>query len=223
MKTSASPGFARSISAARWLPALGATSLSLGLAACASGPLVEAQWRSVDTPPAYLHGLNVLVVCETGETVYKRLCEDRVATELGARGAVPVIGAGSPVAPIGGPVPAPGAINAQVAESVRASGAKAVFSVTVSPSSARVSQGVSVGVGGFGFGRGSAVGLGVSAPIGGGHVSTGYSAEARLTDVASSRLLWTARTSTPPSSDANAQLAELTKSAVDAAFGAGLF
>jgi hypothetical protein len=209
--------------ATRWLTTLASGGLVLGLAACASTPLVEAQWRSVETPPGYLHGMSVLVVCQTGETVYKRLCEDRVATELGARGAVPVIAASMPVPLVGGPVPAPGAADAQVAESVRASGAKAVFSVTVSPSSTRVSQGVSVGIGGFGFGRGSAMGLGVSAPIGGGQVSTGYSAEARLTDVASGRLMWTARSSTPPSSDANAQLADLTKTSVDAAFGARLF
>jgi hypothetical protein len=195
----------------------------LALAGCASAPLVEAQWRSVETPPAYLRGVSVLVVCETGETVYKRLCEDRVATELGARGALPVIAASPPPPLTGGPVPAPGALEAQVDGSVRASGAKVVFAVTISPSSTRVSQGVSVGIGGVGFGRGSAFGLGVSAPIGGGQVSTGYSAEVRVTDVASGRLMWTARSSTAPSSDANAQLAELTKTSVDAAFHAGLF
>jgi hypothetical protein len=200
--------------------------LLLALAGCAS-PVVDAQWRNVDLAPAYLRGATVVVSCETGETVFKRICEDRVMTELGARGAVPVLasdpGAGTPVPPVGAAVPTAGVSDMQYLPGARAAGAKAVFSVTVGASSTRVSQGVSVGIGGFGFGRGSAVGLGVSAPIGGGQVSNGYSAEARVTDVASSRLMWTARTSTPPSSDVDAQLGDLAKTAVDAAVGAGLF
>jgi len=85
------------------------------------------------------------------------------------------------------------------------------------------SGGVSLGIGGFGFGRHSAGGVGVSAPIGGGQVSSGYSASSRVTDVASGRLMWSARATTPPSSDINAQLADLSKTVVDAAQKAGLF
>ena len=105
----------------------------------------------------------------------------------------------------------------------RESGAKAVLSVTLGLSSQSVSQGFSVGIGGFGFGRHSAGGIGVSAPIGGGQISQGYSANGRVTDVASGRLMWTARASTPPSTDVNAQLADLSKSVLDAAASAGLF
>ena len=98
-----------------------------------------------------------------------------------------------------------------------------MFSVTVGLSSQSVSQGVSIGIGGFGFGRHSAGGIGVSAPIGGGQVSQGYAASGRVTDVASGRLMWTARASAPPSSNINEQFAELSKSVLDAAGSAGLF
>ena len=105
----------------------------------------------------------------------------------------------------------------------RDTGAKAVVSVAIGPATQAVSQGFSIGIGGFGFGRGGGGGVGVSAPIGGGRVDTGYAANGRVTDVASGRLMWTARASAPPSKDANAQLADLSKSVLDAAAGAGLF
>ncbi len=95
--------------------------------------------------------------------------------------------------------------------------------MSVGVSSQTVSPGFSLGIGGFGFGRHSAGGVGVSAPIGGGQVSSGYSASSRVTDVASGRLMWSARATTPPSSDINAQLADLSKTVVDAAQKAGLF
>jgi hypothetical protein len=98
-----------------------------------------------------------------------------------------------------------------------------VFSVSVGLASQSVSPGFTVGIGGFGFGRHSAGGIGVSAPIGGGQVSQGYAANGRVTDAASGRLMWTARASSPPSSDVNQQIAELSKSVLDAAGAAGLF
>ena len=66
-------------------------------------------------------------------------------------------------------------------------------------------------------------GVGVSAPVGGGKVTSGYAANGRLTDAASSRLMWTARAAATPSSDVNAQLADLAKALLDAADKAGLF
>ncbi len=95
--------------------------------------------------------------------------------------------------------------------------------MTVAVAANDVSPGFSIGIGGFGFGRGSAVGASVAAPIGGGRVTTGYSANARVTDVASGKLVWTARATTPPSSDVGAQVTELSKTVVGAADKAGLF
>jgi hypothetical protein len=187
------------------------------LAGCASS-VVDVQWRNVETPPNYLRGATVLVSCETPDFVIKRVCEDQVAADLAARGAVPTVPAPGSVAPA-----QPGAGDVQYLPSARSMGAKAVLSVTVGLSSQKVDPGMQLSIGGFGFGRYSAGGVGVSAPVGGGQVSSGYSANGRVTDVSSGRLMWTARASTPPSSDVNAQMAELSHSVLDAAGKAGLF
>jgi len=194
-----------------------AAALPLMLAGCAS-TVVDTQWRNVELPPNYLRGATVMVSCETRDELLRRICDEQVAAELSAHGAVPVFAAPGTVAAI-----EPGIADAQYLPAARGSGAKAVFSVTVGASSTSVSPGVMVSVGGFGFGRNSAGGVGVAAPVGGGQVSNGYSANGRVTDVASGRLMWSARASTPPSSDVNAQVADLSKSVLDAAGKAGLF
>jgi hypothetical protein len=191
--------------------------LPLMFAGCAS-TVVDTQWRNVELPPNYLRGATVMVSCETRDELLRRICDEQVAAELRAHGAVPVFAAPGTVAAI-----EPGIADAQYLPAARGSGAKAVFSVTVGASSTSVSPGVMVSVGGFGFGRNSAAGVGVAAPVGGGQVSNGYSANGRVTDVASGRLMWSARASTPPSSDVNAQVADLSKSVLDAAGKAGLF
>ena len=199
------------------LRAVAAAAVGALLAGCAT-TTVDAQWRSVELPAGYLHGATVLVSCETREMVLKRICEDQVMADLSARGVRPVLPAPGSVAAV-----QPGVLDLQYLPAARDSGAKAVLSVTVGLASQRVSPGLSIGIGGFGFGRYSGGGIGVSAPIGGGQISSGYAADARVTDAASGRLMWTARASTPPSSDLNAQLAELSKSVLDAAGTAGLF
>lgn len=194
--------------------ALGAAAL---LAACASTG-VDAQWRSTELPASYLRGATVLVSCEAADAVLQRLCEDRVMTELGARGARPVLAAPGTVAAV-----ERGVVDMHYLPAARERGAKAVFSVTVGLASQRVSPGFSIGIGGFGFGRHSAGGLGVSLPVGGGEISAGYAANGRVTDVASGRMLWTARAASPPSTDVNRQLADLSKAVLDAAARDGLF
>ena len=190
---------------------------TVALAGCASTQ-VDAQWRNVDLPPNYLRGAVVLVNCETGEDVVRRICEDQVAADLGARGVHAVLAPPLPASA------APGGVSdMQYLPAARDSGAVAVFSVSVGLSSQRVSQGVQVGIGGFGWGRGGGGGVGISAPIGGGEVSSGYAASGRVTDVKSGRLMWTARASSPPSSDVNAQMAALSHSVLDAAGASGLF
>jgi hypothetical protein len=194
-----------------------ATLLALSIVGCATSN-VDAQWRSTEMPNAYLRGATVMVSCESSEAVLRRICEDRVMADLSARGVRAVL-------PEPGTVEAmrPGVADVQYLPAARASGAKAVVSVTIGVATQSVSPGMSVSIGGFGFGGHSAGGVGVSAPIGGGQVSAGYAANGRVTDVTSGRLMWTARASTPPSSDANAQIAELSTAVFDAAGKAGLF
>jgi hypothetical protein len=68
------------------------------------------------------------------------------------------------------------------------------------------------------------MGFGMSAPIGGaGPAETGYAATASLTDVASGRLMWSARASASPSSDVGQQLSALAMLLLDAARQAGFF
>jgi hypothetical protein len=68
------------------------------------------------------------------------------------------------------------------------------------------------------------VGFGVSAPLGGGGpAETGYGATASLTDVASGKLMWSARASAAPSADIAQQLGTLANQLLDAARQAGLF
>ena len=185
---------------------------------CASTTL-DAQWRDAQLPASYLRGAKVLVTCEAGDLTLKRICEDQMVAELTARGATTVItDVSADVAGVRPAVP-----DAQYLPAARSSGAKAVLSMSVGVSSQAVNPGWSIGVGGFGFGRHSAGGVGVSAPLGGGGVTAGYSASSRVTDVASGRLMWSARATTPPSSDINAQLADLSKTVIDAAQKAGLF
>ena len=66
-------------------------------------------------------------------------------------------------------------------------------------------------------------GVGIEVPAGGAQLSTGYAAIGMLTDMASGRMMWSARATTPAQSNVNAQLAELAKAVVGAAQQAGLF
>jgi hypothetical protein len=204
-------------------PARGAAAVAIAavvaVAAGCAAPTLDAQWRDPQVPGSYLRGAKVLVTCEAGDVTLKRICEDQLVAELTARGATTILTDVS--ADLNGVRPA--VPDAQYLPAARSSGAKAVVSMSVGVSSQTVSPGWSIGIGGFGFGRHSAGGVGVSAPIGGGQVSAGYSASGRVTDVASGKLMWSARASTPPSNDINAQLANLSKTVVDAAQQAGLF
>jgi hypothetical protein len=189
----------------------------LALAGCAT-TVVDSQWRSVELPAAYLRGTAVMVSCETHDDMLRRICEDQVAADLARHGVTPVFAAPGTVA-----AAQPGVADAHYLPAARALGATAVLSVTVGASSTSVSPGMMVSVGGFGFGRHSAGGVGVAAPVGGGQVSNGYSANGRVTDVATGRMMWAARASTAPSSDVNAQLSDLSRTILDAAGQAGLF
>ncbi|HET6599219.1 MAG TPA: hypothetical protein VFG60_04585 [Burkholderiaceae bacterium] len=193
------------------------TALTTLLAGCASTTL-DAEWRNTQLAPGYLQGARVLVSCEATEPVLRRICEDRLATELAAQGVVPVLARSA--AASSGVVVAP---DAQALGAARTHGAKAVFVVSLAAASRNVSPGFSIGLGGFGLGRHTGGSIGVAVPVGGGDVTTGYSANGHVTDAGSGRMMWSARASAPPSSDLNAQVAELAKTVVDAADKAGLF
>jgi len=206
---------------ARALAAAAATAAALASAGCAT-TRVEAQWADPQFAGKSLRGEKVLVVCEANEVVIRRICEDRVAAQVTASGATPVIG---PVDLTVGPPPA----NDRTLAAARGAGAKAILGSTIAPEITVVNPppSVSFGFGGIGFGGGSrtatGAGVGVGMPVGAGQASQGYGANVVLTDVATGRLMWTSKVSAPASGDVNTQVADLARVAVEAAQKAGLF
>ncbi len=186
------------------------------LAGCAS-PQLDARWRDPGLSGNFLRGARVLVACDAAELVIRQICQDRLANEVATRGATPVF------VPAGTAIATDRSVDAQLLPAARSAGAQAMMVMTVAVAVNDVSPGFSVGIGGFGFGRHSGVGLGVEAPIGGGRVTAGYSANGRVTDVANNRLVWTAKATSPASSDVDAQMTELSRLVLSAAGKDGLF
>ena len=189
------------------------------LAACASTPQVSAQWTDPQLPvqSQLLRGARVLVACEAADLAVRQVCQDRLAAEVVARGSTPVAVAANTTLAIDRP------LDAQLLPVARSANAKAVLVLSIAAGLSDVSPGVSIGLGGFSFGRGGGGGVGISAPIGGGRVMTGYSANGRVTEVAGGRLLWTASAAAAPSAGLDAQFTALAKAVLDSAEKAGLF
>ena len=205
------------MAANRKLHALLCATLAAGIAGCASTRL-DAQWSDPQLAPNSLRGARVLVVCEAYDLAVKRICQDQMAAEVVARGGTAVPGpdaGGAPVRPLN---------NDQYLGAARDANAKAVLTHSVTTADVSSGSGVSIGLGAFGFGGGGVRGgAGVSMPVGGQQTNTGYAMNSRVTEVASGKLLWTAKASASPSSDVSAQLNELNKAVFAAADKAQLF
>jgi hypothetical protein len=211
-----------------WLPArisAVATALVaalLALGGCAASA-VNAQWSDPQFAGKSLRGAKVLVACQASDLTLRRVCAERTAAKLSALGAVPL------PAPDGGdPGGNPPSDTEALLQAARSAGAVALWRTTVTPEVTVAAPGpsIGIGIGGFGGGyrSGGGVGFGVSAPLGGaGAVETGYSASASLTDVASGKLMWSARATAAPSSDVGQQLSTLATLLLDSARQAGLF
>lgn len=199
---------------------LGGLGAALLVSACATRH-VEAEWSDPQFAGQSLSGAKVFVVCQANDLALRRVCADQVAARLVEFGATPLL---APDAADATASPTPGADVA----AARAAGAAVVFRATLAPEVTVVPPGPSVGisVGGISVGRRSAggVGVGVGVPIGEpGPPRTGYSANGAFTDVATGRLMWTARTTAPPSQDVPAQIDTLAGHLLEAARKAGLF
>ncbi len=197
------------------------TLFSLLLAGCA-GSRINAQWSDPQFAGQPQRGAKVLVACQASEPTLRRICADRMAAKLAAMGAVPVL------APDSSDAEAVAANEAALLQDARSAGATALWRTQLSPEVVAVAPGpsIGIGIGGFGGGyrSGGGVGFGVSAPLGGaGPAETGYAATGSLTDVASGRLMWSAKASAAPSSDVAQQLSTLATLLLDAARQAGLF
>jgi hypothetical protein len=196
--------------------------LAMLLAGCASSR-IDAHWSDPQFAGQPQRGAKVLVACQASESTLRRICADRMAAKLAALGAVPVLAPDSSDA-----TEEVTANEATLLQAARSAGAMALLRTQFSPEVVAVAPGptIGIGIGGFGgsYRSGGGVGFGVSAPLGGaGPAETGYAATASLTDVASGRLMWSARASAPPSSDIGQQLSTLATLLLDAARAAGLF
>lgn len=187
----------------------------LMLAGCASTQ-VGSQWSDPQFAGNSLRGAKVLVVCVAPELPLRQICQDRMAAEVTALGASPVIAAEDPTA-----------AQRPMAEAhlgaARRAGARAIFGTAVSPDAKVARSGPSIGIGVGGFGSRIGGGLGVSLPIGGGGVATALGATGTLTDVASGRTMWTATASAPSSETPAEQVGSLGRVLANAAQKAGFF
>ncbi len=190
--------------------------VTLALVACASHP-ADAQWSAPGLAGTPLRGARVLVVCEAAEAVLARLCLDRLAAEVQARGATAVRGSD---------VPGAARDDAAYLAQARASNASALWVASIAPEIAAADErpqgGFSIGLGGFsgGGGSGGGVGVGLSLPVGGGGAAAPrYAANAKVSDVASGRLLWTARAGSEGAADVQGQIDALLPRLVGAADG----
>jgi hypothetical protein len=195
---------------------------ALLLAGCASSR-VGAQWNDPQFAGQPPRGAKVLVACQGADSTLRRICADRIAAKLSALGAVPLLAQDNGDV---GDNPALG--EAALLQDARGAGAVALLRTQLAPEVVAVAPGpsIGIGIGGFGGGyrSGGGVGFGVSAPLGGaGAIETGYSANASLTEVASGKLMWSARATAAPSSDVGQQLATLATLLLDSARQAGLF
>lgn len=184
---------------------------------------VDAEWIDPQFTGHSLAGAKIFVACTAHDLAVRRVCADQMAAQVSELGATPVLAPDA--VDSGGAAPPTSAFLA----AARDAGTAAILRATISPDIAAVPPGpsFSIGVGGFSTGRrsGGGVGVGVGVPLGGesGPVQTGYSANGALTDVATGRLMWTAKATTPPSSDVNQQIATLAKVVMEAARKAGVF
>ena len=197
-------------------PSLAAALLAAGCASTQVGP----QW----TDPAFqgrsLRGSTLLVVCEATELATKRVCQDQLAAQVVAYGATPRI-AGE----IANPTPGREQNPAAYLPAARSAGAQAVLSAAVvsDPATAvRSGPSIGVGLGGWGGGRVGG-GIGISFPFGSSKVENGLGLNGALTDVASGKLMWSARSSAPASDDTGKQLDQLSRATLEAASKAGFF
>ena len=202
----------------RWVAAAGAALL---LAGCASTSL-NAQWSDPQFAGQSLRGAKVLVSCQAADTTLRRVCADRMAARLATMGVVPVQAADTTAAGADPP-----ADTKALLQAARDAGAVVVLHTSLAPAASVATPGpsIGIGIGGFGGGyrSGGGVGFGVSAPVGGASVETGYGAHASLTDVASAQLMWSASATAPPSSNLNEQMNALAATLLDAARQTGLF
>lgn len=189
----------------------------LALSACASSsPRTDLAWTAPGVPAnsGLLRGAPVLVACEAPDLALRKVCQEQVASELVARGARAL--------PVSDGTADGRVADDQLLPEARAAGAGTILVVSLRPVATETGSGFQLGLGGFGFGRGSALGGGVTVPVGGSRTVTALSASGRVSDVAAARLVWTATVTSPSGGDAVAQIDAVASALLDEAGRSGL-
>jgi hypothetical protein len=192
---------------------------------CAS-TTVQAQWVDPSFAGQSLRGATVLVLCDASDAALTRLCKDHLAGQVVAAGATPIVAPDVALLTAEG-----GRLPDIVFEGARQAGAKAIVAVTIAPDATVASPGPTIGVGFGGFSSaggwhrssGIGTGVGVAVPVGAESVTTAYGAHLTLTDVATGRLMWASKVTTPASSDIAEQVGKLVQAGREAAQQAGFF
>jgi hypothetical protein len=194
-----------------------AAASALWLSGCAATTEVGAVWIDPQFKGRSFAGQRVWVACDAGEQqTLRRVCEDRLADEVAATG-------GTAVRAPDGTAALPD-MAAQLA-TARGANAVAVLRGTVAQAAQAYNPGpqLSIGIGGFSGGSSSVGGgVGIALPAGAGSVNTGYALDLGITEVATGALVWSARSTAPPSKDLNTQITELARTAVAAARAGGV-
>jgi hypothetical protein len=213
------------VPASRCITASGCTLGLLLLGGCAQTQL-GAQYTDPQFPRQALQGATVLVVCEAPEPAIRLICESQISGQLARLGARPLTD-GTLVNPTPGRESPP----SQYLPAAKAAGARAVFSTVLTPDYRQASplSSFSIGIGGWGGsggyygGSGVGGGVGVTMPVGALQSTTGLAAIGSVVDVASGRMMWSARASVPPAADVTSQIAEAAKALAEAVRQTGLF
>jgi hypothetical protein len=175
---------------------------------------MEAQWSNPEFRSVSLRDQTVMVACQARDFTVQAVCEDQIAARLAARGVKTVKFAVANT----GTAPTNEAIDA----AAKKASARAVSRTTLSTSIPTVSPGPTIGIGvGGGSYRGGAAG-GISMPIGGATVSEAYAADTAIVDVATGKLMWSGRATSPTGGDVTSQLTELTRVIFESLSGSGL-
>jgi len=196
--------------------------LTVFATSCATTKM-DAQWSNPEFAGKSLRGATVLVVCQARDFTTQAMCEDLAASRLEARGIKTVkFAALSPNAP-----PAPDVVEA----AAKRADARAVYRSSISTYTPAVSSTPTIGIGvggvggsgGYGGGyRGGSVGGGITLPVGGGTPNEAFASDTAIVDVATGKLVWSGRATSPGGSDTTSQLADLTRVTFEALSGTGL-
>jgi hypothetical protein len=188
--------------------------LTVFVASCATTKM-DAQWSNPEFAGKSLRGATVLVVCQARDFTTQAVCEDLAASRLEARGIKTVkFAALSPNAP-----PAPDVVEA----AAKRADARAVYRSSISTYTPAVSSTPTIGIGVGGVGGSGGYGGGYrGGSVGGGTPNEAFASDTAIVDVATGKLVWSGRATSPGGSDTASQLADLTRVTFEALSDTGL-